>query len=45
MTGQIPEYSFGLGRDTVVKQVVVDMPDGTTQVIKDPKVNSKVVLQ
>jgi hypothetical protein len=45
MTGQSPEYSFGLGRNTVVQQVVIDMPDGSTQVIKDPKVNHMVVLK
>jgi len=45
MTGQAPKYSFGLGRDTVVNEIVVDMPDGSRQVIKDPKINSKVVLK
>ena len=45
MTGQAPEYSFGLGRSTLVQQVVVEMPDGSTQVIKDPKINHMVVLK
>jgi len=45
MTGQAPEYSFGLGRSTLVQQVVVEMPDGSTQVFKDPKINHMVVLK
>jgi hypothetical protein len=43
--GQAPEYSFGLGRSTLVQQVVVEMPDGSTQVFKDPKINHMVVLK
>jgi len=29
----------------VVQQVVVEMPDGSTQIIKDPKINSKITLK
>ncbi len=45
MTSQTPEYTFGLGRGKSVQQVVIDMPDGTTQVIKDPPINRKIVLK
>lgn len=45
MTGQTPEYTFGIGQGTVVKQVVINMPDGSTQVIKDPKINRKIILK
>jgi hypothetical protein len=45
MTGQTPEYTFGLGQGTAVQQIVIDMPDGSTQVIKDPQINTKIVLK
>lgn len=45
MTSQTPEYTFGLGRGKSVQQVVIAMPDGTTQVIKDPPINGKIVLK
>lgn len=45
MTGQTPEYTFGLGQATAVAQVVIDMPDGSRQIIKDPAINGKIVLK
>lgn len=45
MTSQTPEYTFGLGQGTSVKRVVIDMPDGTRQVIENPPINRKVTLQ
>jgi enediyne biosynthesis protein E4 len=45
MTGQNPEYNFGLGRDTIVQRIVIEMPDGSSQVIKDPKINTKISIK
>jgi enediyne biosynthesis protein E4 len=44
MTGQNPEYSFGLGSQTRVTQVVIHMPDGKTRFIKNPAINQKISL-
>lgn len=44
MTGQTPEYTFGLGEVSAVQQVVIDMPDGKTQFIKNPPINQKIIL-
>jgi len=45
MTGQTPEYTFGLGQGTAVQQVVINMPDGSLQVIKSPPINQKIILK
>jgi hypothetical protein len=45
MTSQTPEYTFGIGLATAVQQVLITMPDGSIQSIKDPAINQKIILK
>lgn len=44
MTDQTPELSFGLGELDQVRRVVIQHPNGQTEVISAPRINQKTVL-
>jgi enediyne biosynthesis protein E4 len=44
MTDQTPELSFGLGKLEHVRRVVIQRPNGQTEVISAPRINQKMVL-
>lgn len=45
MTDQTPELSFGLGHQARVVRVVIQRPNGQTDVIMDPPINRKIRLR
>ena len=45
LTDQTPELSFGLGKLERVLRVVILRPDGQTEVITDPPINTKTVIK